>query len=84
MPFYISHHDIPRLEARELCEFTDRLKTSPVVRCLRSVGEPEEGKLFCRWESPDPETLMEFLEDKGLAAHWIMKVEHTHIHLTSI
>jgi hypothetical protein len=74
MPHYLSQHNIPRLEYRELREFVDALRNDPTVRCLFWKGEAMEGKLLFEWDAPDVETLQQFLTVRQLKPLWIMQL----------
>ncbi len=78
MPFYLSQHNIPKLDDRALREFTAALKADEIVECWLTVGEPFEGKLCSQWRAPDIDKLTAFFARHNLEPLWVMEAEHVY------
>ncbi len=78
MPRYIIERSVPALSREELDAAARRsiavIEGMPGVRWIRSYISAAEGKIYCEYDAPDPEAIMEHARRAGLPVDRISEV----------
>ena len=78
MPRYIIERSVPGLTRDELFAAGRRsvaaLATLPDVRWIRSYVSDAEGKIYCEYDAPSPEAILEHARRAGLPVDRIAEV----------
>jgi Nickel responsive protein SCO4226-like len=45
-----------------------------ITECLRNFGEGQEGKIYCEYEAPNPEAILEHARRAGLPVDRISEI----------
>jgi hypothetical protein len=78
MPRYIIERSVPALSREELDAAARRsisvLEGMPGVRWIRSYVSAAEGKIYCEYDAPNPEAILEHARRAGLPVDRIAEV----------
>jgi len=78
MPRYIIERSVPGLSRDEILQAGRRsaevLKHLPDVRWIRSYVSDAEGKIYCEYDAPTPEAIVEHARRAGLPVDRITEV----------
>jgi hypothetical protein len=78
MPRYIIERSVPALSREELDAAARRsiavLEGMPGVRWIRSYVSSAEGKIYCEYDAPNPEAILEHARRAGLPVDRIAEV----------
>jgi hypothetical protein len=78
MPRYIIERSVPALSREELDAAARRsisvIEGMPGVRWIRSYISAAEGKIYCEYDAPDPEAILEHARRAGLPVDRISEV----------
>ena len=78
MPRYIIERSVPGLALEDLAAVGRRsvavLSEMPDVRWIRSYVSDAEGKIYCEYDAPSPEAILEHARRAGLPADRITEV----------
>jgi hypothetical protein len=78
MPRYIIERSVPGLSLEDLDAVGRRsvgvLAEMPDVRWIRSYVSDAEGKIYCEYDAPSPEAILEHARRAGLPADRITEV----------
>lgn len=78
MPQYIIERSVPGLSREELFAAGRRsvaaLNEMPGVRWIRSYVSDAEGKIYCEYDAPSPEAILEHARRAGLPVDRISEV----------
>lgn len=78
MPRYIIERSVPALSRAELDAAARRsiavIEGMPGVRWIRSYISAAEGKIYCEYDAPDPEAILEHARRAGLPVDRISEV----------
>jgi hypothetical protein len=78
MPRYIIERSVPALSREELDAAARRsiavLEGMPGVRWIRSYVSSAEGKIYCEYDAPNPEAILEHARRAGLPVDRISEI----------
>jgi hypothetical protein len=78
MPIYLAHRTVVESSEEELEAAFVRAKEAadqmPEVRWIRSYYSAEEGKIYCEYEAPSVEAIVEHARRAGLTLNSVMVV----------
>jgi len=78
MPRYIIERSVPALSREELDAAARRsiavLEGMPGVRWIRSYVSSAEGKIYCEYDAPNPEAILEHARRAGLPVICISEI----------
>jgi hypothetical protein len=78
MPRYIIERSVPALSREELDAAARRsiavLEGMPGVRWIRSYVSSAEGKIYCEYDAPNPEAILEHARRAGLPVDCISEI----------
>jgi hypothetical protein len=78
MPRYIIERSVPALSREELDAAARRsiavIEGMPGVRWIRSYISAAEGKIYCEYDAPNPEAILEHARRAGLPVDRISEV----------
>jgi hypothetical protein len=78
MPRYIIERSVPALSRAELDAAARRsiavLEGMPGVRWIRSYVSSAEGKIYCEYDAPNPEAILEHARRAGLPVDRISEI----------
>lgn len=78
MPRYIIEREVPALSTEELQQAGRRsnavLDELPEVRWIRSYVSSAEGKIYCEYDAPSIEFILEHARRAGLPVHRVSEV----------
>jgi hypothetical protein len=78
MPRYIIERSVPALSREELDTAARRsiavIEGMPGVRWIRSYISAAEGKIYCEYDAPNPEAILEHARRAGLPVDRISEV----------
>ena len=78
MPIYLAHRTVVESSEEDLEAAFVRAKEAadqmPEVRWIRSYYSAEEGKIYCEYEAPSVEAIVEHAQRAGLTLNSVMVV----------
>jgi hypothetical protein len=78
MPRYIIERSVPAMSREQLAEVGRRsnavLAGMPEVRWIRSYVSDAEGKIYCEYDAPSPEAILEHARRAGIPVDRISRI----------
>ena len=78
MPRYIIERDLPGMKMQDLDAAARKSKevisTMPGITWVKSYVSESEGKIYCEYDAPNPEAILEHARRAGLPANRISQI----------
>ena len=76
MPKFIVTHTLPpkAISREQFCQISAVTQQDPQVKCHESFANLSEGKIFCYWEGPQPESLIAFFKKHNVPYDAIIRL----------